>query len=401
MQGIKCTALQQADGSYLLNGSKTFITNGVRADFLVCAVKTTEEGGHAGISFLILEREMPGYEVVTKLEKMGWRSSDTAELSFEDVRALAHPVLRHRIILNFNAEAEGVKPDEYLIIKNGILKLSISPFVQPIVIGGLIVAMLYLAGRLIQPAFHAKSVRRFGSLIVRQAQLMLDRWDRADGHTIDVDREMMGLTLAIVGEAMFGIALAGHTKRVDEAFSSFNAALARERLHLRSEARTAWQAVQRLGPDSAWAAEADRHITALSTETLGQVSVDLENTIVDPAAIALVPKDMARRFHVLPVSYDADKKLLLIAVSDPANVVALDQPFFYNRLGAFNPGGMIYALRRDVVVKSGANEGKTLAELSTQAAAGEIGKTAGANRALRMKQLGQFHRALHGAIGNH
>src|SRR5207247_2350191 len=62
-------------------------------------------------------------------------------------------------------------------------------------------------------------------------------------------------------------------------------------------------------------------IRDILSETLGQVSIDLENTIVDPAAIALVPKDMARRYHVLPVSYDADKKLLLIAVSDPANAV--------------------------------------------------------------------------------
>ena len=59
--------------------------NGVRADFLVCAVKTTPDGGHQGISFLILEREMPGYEVSRKLEKMGWHSSDTGELSFTDV----------------------------------------------------------------------------------------------------------------------------------------------------------------------------------------------------------------------------------------------------------------------------------------------------------------------------
>jgi acyl-CoA dehydrogenase len=76
---------RKVDGGYVVNGSKTFITNGVRADFLVCAVKTTEGGGHQGISFLILEREMPGYEVVSKLEKMGWHSSDTAELSFTDV----------------------------------------------------------------------------------------------------------------------------------------------------------------------------------------------------------------------------------------------------------------------------------------------------------------------------
>src|SRR4051794_19603541 len=79
------TFARKVDGGYVVNGSKTFITNGVRADFLVCAVKTTEGGGHQGLSFLILERDMPGYEAVTKLEKMGWHSSDTGELSFTDV----------------------------------------------------------------------------------------------------------------------------------------------------------------------------------------------------------------------------------------------------------------------------------------------------------------------------
>jgi acyl-CoA dehydrogenase len=79
------TKAERVDGGYVVNGSKTFITNGVRADFLVCAVKTTEEGGHHGISFLILERDMPGYEVSRKLEKMGWHSSDTGELAFTDV----------------------------------------------------------------------------------------------------------------------------------------------------------------------------------------------------------------------------------------------------------------------------------------------------------------------------
>ena len=77
------TEARRVDGGYVVNGSKTFITNGVRADFLVCAVKTTPEGGHQGISFLILERDMPGYEVTRKLEKMGWHSSDTG-------RALVH-----------------------------------------------------------------------------------------------------------------------------------------------------------------------------------------------------------------------------------------------------------------------------------------------------------------------
>jgi acyl-CoA dehydrogenase len=79
------TMARRVPGGYVVNGSKTFITNGVRADFLVCAVKTNPEGGHHGLSFLILERDMPGYEVTSKLEKMGWHASDTGELTFTDV----------------------------------------------------------------------------------------------------------------------------------------------------------------------------------------------------------------------------------------------------------------------------------------------------------------------------
>jgi acyl-CoA dehydrogenase len=79
------TFARKVDGGYVVNGSKTFITNGVRADFVVTAVKTTEEGGHHGISFLILERDMDGFETSRKLEKLGWRASDTAELAFSDV----------------------------------------------------------------------------------------------------------------------------------------------------------------------------------------------------------------------------------------------------------------------------------------------------------------------------
>jgi hypothetical protein len=57
----------------------------VRADFVVTAVKTTEEGGQQGLSFLIVERESEGFEVSKKLEKLGWHASDTGDLSFSDV----------------------------------------------------------------------------------------------------------------------------------------------------------------------------------------------------------------------------------------------------------------------------------------------------------------------------
>jgi alkylation response protein AidB-like acyl-CoA dehydrogenase len=89
---LSTTAKRHGD-AYVVNGAKTFITNGVRADFLVCACKTSEAGGHGGISFLVLEREMPGYEVSRKLEKMGWHSSDTGEISFSDVEVPAENLL--------------------------------------------------------------------------------------------------------------------------------------------------------------------------------------------------------------------------------------------------------------------------------------------------------------------
>jgi acyl-CoA dehydrogenase len=90
--GLK-TSARREHGEYVVNGSKTFITNGVRADFYVTAVKTSPDGGHHGISFLVLEKGMPGFEVSRKLEKLGWHASDTGELSFFDVRVPAENLL--------------------------------------------------------------------------------------------------------------------------------------------------------------------------------------------------------------------------------------------------------------------------------------------------------------------
>src|SRR3954465_16000235 len=79
------TLARRENGGYVVNGSKTFITNGVRADYVVTAVKTTGQGGHHGISFLVIEKGMDGFSVSRKLEKMGWHASDTGELAFQDV----------------------------------------------------------------------------------------------------------------------------------------------------------------------------------------------------------------------------------------------------------------------------------------------------------------------------
>ncbi|OGR03380.1 MAG: hypothetical protein A2284_04990 [Deltaproteobacteria bacterium RIFOXYA12_FULL_61_11] len=71
---------------YIVNGSKTFITNGCNADFVTMAVRTSQDGGFMGISLLVVDTTTSGFRVARKLDKLGWWSSDTAELAFEDMR---------------------------------------------------------------------------------------------------------------------------------------------------------------------------------------------------------------------------------------------------------------------------------------------------------------------------
>lgn len=86
--GIRTTARRDGD-EYVVDGAKTYITSGVRADFVVTAVRTGEAPGAGGLSLLVVEKGTPGFTVSAPLDKMGWRSSDTAELTFEHVRVPA------------------------------------------------------------------------------------------------------------------------------------------------------------------------------------------------------------------------------------------------------------------------------------------------------------------------
>lgn len=81
--GMRTTAIKKGD-SYVINGSKTFITNGVYSDYLVVAAKTDPDAGHRGMSIFIMDRDTPGISA-TKLDKLGWRASDTAEIAFDNV----------------------------------------------------------------------------------------------------------------------------------------------------------------------------------------------------------------------------------------------------------------------------------------------------------------------------
>ena len=93
LQGVKTTALKQADGSYLLNGSKTFITNGWHADLVIVVAKTQPEAGAKGTSLFLVERGMPGFEKGKRLKKLGLKAQDTSELFFDNVRLAPEQLL--------------------------------------------------------------------------------------------------------------------------------------------------------------------------------------------------------------------------------------------------------------------------------------------------------------------
>ncbi len=106
------TRAERVDGGWLINGEKTFITNGVRADFYVTAVRTTPEGGHSGMSFIVVDKG-PGV-TASKLSKLGWHASDTATVAYEDVFVPSDHLLGelnkgfYLIMANFQGERLGM-----------------------------------------------------------------------------------------------------------------------------------------------------------------------------------------------------------------------------------------------------------------------------------------------------
>jgi alkylation response protein AidB-like acyl-CoA dehydrogenase len=93
LQGIRTTARRDGDG-WVLNGSKTFITNGINADLVIVVARTDPDApGSKGLSLLVVERDMPGFSRGRNLEKVGLKAQDTAELFFDDVRVPAENLL--------------------------------------------------------------------------------------------------------------------------------------------------------------------------------------------------------------------------------------------------------------------------------------------------------------------
>lgn len=92
LQSIRTTAVRDGD-EYVINGSKIYITNGIQADLIIVAVKTDPSAGAKGISLILVETDRPGFQRGRKLDKVGQRSADTAELFFNEVRVPVENIL--------------------------------------------------------------------------------------------------------------------------------------------------------------------------------------------------------------------------------------------------------------------------------------------------------------------
>ena len=126
--GMRTTAIKEG-GHYIINGSKTFITNGVYSDYLIVAAKTDPTSKHAGMSIFVMDRDTPGISA-TKLDKLGWKASDTGEIAFDNVKipienlmgeeGKGFPyIMQHfaleRLIMGINAHARAEYAVDYAI----------------------------------------------------------------------------------------------------------------------------------------------------------------------------------------------------------------------------------------------------------------------------------------------
>lgn len=126
--GIRTTATMEGE-FYTINGSKTFITNGVYSDYLIVAAKTNTTSKHSGISIFIIDRETPGISA-TKLDKLGWKASDTGEIAFDNVKIPTKNLLGEegkgfayimehfaleRLIMGINAHARAKYALDYVV----------------------------------------------------------------------------------------------------------------------------------------------------------------------------------------------------------------------------------------------------------------------------------------------
>lgn len=175
---LKCFA-EKKEGYYLLNGSKTYITNGTQADFLTLLARTSDEPGYHSFSLFVVPTDLPGFSVGKKLDKLGVRSSDTAELFFDDVKIPEENLIGiegegfiHQM-KQFQHERFVSLPSAYMGVENMIADTT-EYLKQRVVFGKPLIARQTIRHKMADWLSEAEMLRQFAYHIVRMKNEGLD-----------------------------------------------------------------------------------------------------------------------------------------------------------------------------------------------------------------------------------
>lgn len=175
---IRTTARREGD-HYILNGSKTYITNGTQADFLTLLARTSDEPGYHSFSLFVVPTNLPGFQISRKLKKIGMRSSDTAELFFDDMKIPAENLIGvegegfiHQM-MQFQHERFSALPMSYVVSKKVIAE-TVEYLKKRVVFGKPLITKQVLRHRLAQWLAEAESLQQLTYHIVRMKMAKMD-----------------------------------------------------------------------------------------------------------------------------------------------------------------------------------------------------------------------------------
>jgi citronellyl-CoA dehydrogenase len=173
------TTAHKAGHSYVLNGSKTYITNGTQADFLTLLARTSDAPGYHSFSLFVVPTKLPGFQVSRKLDKMGCRSSDTAELFFDDMRIPAKNLIGKEgegfiyQMQQFQHERFSAIPMSYISAEE-MIAMTVEHIRQRIVFGKPLITKQVLRHRLADWQTQIECLRQLTYHIVRMKENGLD-----------------------------------------------------------------------------------------------------------------------------------------------------------------------------------------------------------------------------------
>ena len=175
---LKTTAKREGD-FYVINGSKIYITNGTQADFVVVLARSSDEPGYHSFSLLVVPTDTPGFVVSRKLDKLGMRSSDTAELFFDNVKVPVENLIGQEgegfiyQMKQFQHERFSILPPTYVSLRN-VIEMTVEHLKKRIVFGKPLMAKQVLRHRLVQWLTEIEALKQLTYHIVRMKTESMD-----------------------------------------------------------------------------------------------------------------------------------------------------------------------------------------------------------------------------------